>query len=74
MATGTMGGCDPVVFEMAGCLFRVGGGSPEVPRLLMRSRAFLTRARLRALSPMSSWRSSAANRVLCGRDTGKLND
>ena len=29
MATGTMGGCDPVVFEMAGCLFRVGGGSPE---------------------------------------------
>ena len=23
------GGCDPVVFEMAGCLFRVGGGSPE---------------------------------------------
>ena len=29
MATGAVGGCGPVVFELAQRLLRVGGGSPE---------------------------------------------
>ena len=36
-----MGGCDPVVFEVVGGVFRVGGGSPEFAGTLAGGCAFV---------------------------------
>ena len=44
MAIGAMGGCDPVVFELAGRLFAGGSGSPEFAGTPEGGGAFVWRA------------------------------